>query len=364
MKRRVKTKKELKRYRDLRNWAITLTVLAAAWFLCSVLKRINTSDVYVPMIFVLAVLVISLLTDRYRYGVLASVVSVIGVNWAFTYPYRKLDFTIYGYPTTFITMLAVSIVISTLIMRVREQEKLRHETEQAELRADLLRAISHDLRTPLTSIIGSISTVTDGRESLSEEQKLSLLNDARKNAEWLIRMVENLLSITRISGAETPEIARSPELIEEIVGECVTKFRKRSPDVELKVRIPPEPVTVSVDAMLIEQVIMNLLDNAVHHAEGMTELNLDVSVRKKFAVVEVSDNGRGIDPVLLNDIFKGQLSAGAGQLVDGNKFRGIGLAVCKTIVNAHGGKISADNLPRGGAVFKFTLPLAEKGEIV
>lgn len=360
MKRYIKTKKELKLYRVMRNWVIALSVLCAAWFICSVLKQINTSDVYVPMIFVLAVLIISLLTDGYFYGVLASVVSVIGVNWAFTYPYRKLDFSIYGYPTTFITMLAVSIVISTLTTRVREQDKLRRETEQAELRANLLRAISHDLRTPLTSVIGSISTVIDGEGSLGTEQRLALLRDAKKDAEWLVRMVENLLSITRISGSEAANITRSPELMEEIIGECVTNFRKRCPDICLNVRIPDDPVCVNVDAMLIEQVIMNLLDNAVHHAEGMTELNIDVSVRRKNAVVEVSDNGKGLDPSILNDIFKGQLSGGNGQLVDGNKFRGIGLAVCRTIVNAHGGRISADNLPRGGAIFRFTLPLEDE----
>ena len=116
MKRYIKTKKELKLYRVMRNWVIALSVLCAAWFICSVLKQINTSDVYVPMIFVLAVLIISLLTDGYFYGVLASVVSVIGVNWAFTYPYWKLDFSIYGYPLTFMTMLAVGFMTAWAYM--------------------------------------------------------------------------------------------------------------------------------------------------------------------------------------------------------------------------------------------------------
>ena len=353
----VKTKKDIKLRRWHRNWLVTVLVLAAAWLLCLLLKSINSSDFYVPMIFVLAVLVISLLTEGYLYGVLASFASVIGVNWAFTYPYMKLDFSIYGYPTTFLTMLAVSVVISTLATRARAQEKLRHETEQAKLRADLLRAVSHDLRTPLTSIIGSISTVLDNGEVLGEQQKTALLSDAKQDAEWLVRMVENLLSITRISGSEDTNVSVSPELIEEIIGDCVIRFKKRYPEVELSVTVPEEPVLVMVDAMLIGQVITNLLDNAVLHARGMTELCLRVGTRRGFAVVEVSDNGCGIDPAILDLIFKGQIGGTGDRLVDGNRFRGIGLEVCKAIVTAHGGSISADNRQSGGAVFKFTLPL-------
>lgn len=345
--------------RDIKNLLITAVVLAAAWILCTLIKRINSSDVYVPMIFVLAVLIVSLLTDGYACGVIASVVSVIGVNWAFTYPYMKLDFSIYGYPTTFITMLAVSIVISTLATRAQEQEKLRHETEQAKLRANLLRAVSHDLRTPLTSIIGSISTVIDEHDNIPPEQQLTLLCDARQDAEWLVRMVENLLSITRISGTEDTHIAKSPEMLEEIIGECIANFRKRNPGATLDVSVPDQPVTVCVDAMLIEQVIMNLLDNAVYHAVGMSEISITVTTDSEYAYVDVADDGEGIDPAILEDIFKGQLGPSKSQPVDSDKFRGIGLAVCNAIISAHGGSITASNKREGGALFRFTLPLEE-----
>lgn len=350
------TKIEDSAARTFRNWLISLLVLSVVWLLCSTLKKLSSSDVYVPMIFVLAVLIISLLTDGYFYGVLASIVSVIGVNYAFTYPYMKLDFSIYGYPTTFITMLAVSLVISTLTTRVREQEKLRHETAQAQLRANLLRAISHDLRTPLTSIIGSIDTVITEDERLDGSARAELLSDAKKDAEWLVRMVENLLSITRISGAEETVIVKSPELIEEIIGECVSNFKKRHPDVNLKIHVPDEPLTVNVDAMLIEQVLMNLLDNAVYHGKSMTELCIDASAAGDSVVIAVSDNGVGLDPDIIPELFKGQLSPSKGHSFDSNKFRGIGLAVCNAIVTAHGGSITAANRPTGGAVFEFTIP--------
>ena len=355
MKLKKPTKARLSFKRLLRNWLILIASLGIACLVCAMLHKVADSDFYVSLIFVLAVTVISLLTDGYFYGIIASVLSVIGTNYAFTYPYMKLNFSIYDYPITFITMLAVSLVISTLTTSAKESERIRHEAQQAQLRSNLLRAVSHDLRTPLTSIIGSISTVIDEGEHLSLEEQRLLLGDAKADAEWLVRMVENLLSITRMSDKEQVCITRSPELVEEIIGECCANFKKRNPDIALDIRIPQEPVVVSVDALLIEQVLMNILDNSVHHGEKVTTIGINVEVVGKTAVVSVSDDGVGIDSEILPDLFKGQILPS-----DQNKFRGIGLAVCNAIIDAHGGSISADNLPKGGAVFKFTLPLEDE----
>lgn len=355
MKLKKPTKARLSFKRLLRNWLILIASLGIACLVCAMLHKVADSDFYVSLIFVLAVTVISLLTGGYFYGIIASVLSVIGTNYAFTYPYMKLNFSIYDYPITFITMLAVSLVISTLTTSAKESERIRHEAQQAQLRSNLLRAVSHDLRTPLTSIIGSISTVMDEGEHLSLEEQRLLLGDAKADAEWLVRMVENLLSITRMSDKEQVCITRSPELVEEIIGECCANFKKRNPDIALDIRIPQEPVVVSVDALLIEQVLMNILDNSVHHGEKVTTIGINVEVVGKTAVVSVSDDGVGIDSEILPDLFKGQLLPS-----DQNKFRGIGLAVCNAIIDAHGGSISADNLPKGGAVFKFTLPLEDE----
>ena len=349
-------------WRIVRNWLVLILVFVAAWVVCSSLGRVGTTDTFVPMIFILAVLIVSIVTDGYFYGILASVVSVIGVNYAFTFPYMKLNFSIYGYPITFLTMLTVSIVISTLTTRSREREKLRHEAAQSKLRADLLRAISHDLRTPLTSIIGSIDTVINEDEHISHNERIELLGDAKQDAEWLVRMVENLLSITRMSGTEQANIEKSPELVEEILGECIAGFKKHYPDVNLKVSIPDEPLMVSVDAMLIQQVITNLLDNAAKHAGGMTELHLDVTRDGDETRVSVSDNGEGLEPEIIPVIFRGQIDPESGRTFDSNRFRGIGLAACHAIVTAHGGTISAANRPGGGAVFSFTLPMEENEE--
>ena len=165
-------------------------------------------------------------TDGYFYGFLAAFVSVVFVNFAFTFPYLKLDFTIYGYPLTFMTMLAVGFATSTLTARLKAQEKLHMESEREKMRANLLRAISHDLRTPLTAISGSISTVLEGDEVLTKQQKNELLLDAKKDAEWLCRMVENLLSITRMNGADMGGITKNDEILEEVLSEAVAWLSK------------------------------------------------------------------------------------------------------------------------------------------
>ena len=126
---------------SLKGWLIFFSTLGVASAICAMLMRTTTSDVHVPLIFVLAVLIISLSTDGYFYGFLAAFVSVVFVNFAFTFPYLKLDFTIYGYPLTFMTMLAVGFATSTLTARLKAQEKLHMESEREKMRANLLRAI-------------------------------------------------------------------------------------------------------------------------------------------------------------------------------------------------------------------------------
>lgn len=140
-----------------RNTAVCIGILAAATGLCFLLRLLDDSDVYVALIFELAVVLVSRFTSGYFYGLLASVVGVIGVNYIFTYPYFAFNFTISGYPLTFLVMLAVSIVVSALTTQIKQQEKLRAEAEKEKMRGNLLRAVSHDIRTPLTSIVGGVN---------------------------------------------------------------------------------------------------------------------------------------------------------------------------------------------------------------
>ena len=349
---------------SMRGWSIFIVVMGLASLTCLALKTIASTDTHVPLVFVLAVLVTALMTEGYFYGFMASVLSVFAVNWAFTFPYMKLDFTIYGYPLTFLTMLAVGFAVSTLATRVKAQEKLKAETRQEKMRANLLRAVSHDLRTPLTSISGVLGVVLEDDNPLDEQQRKMLLSDAKKDAEWLCSMVENLLSITRMSGESGGKLNLESELLEEIIGETIARFRKRNSTVELAVSVPEEPVFAMMDAMLVEQVLYNLLENALIHGEKTDKISIVVETRNNMVEISVRDNGVGIKPELLPLLFDGGPALASMSANDDKRFMGIGLSVCSTIISAHGGSISANNLSEGGAEFVFSLPLAQQEEFV
>lgn len=340
---------------SLRDVLIFLGTMLLTALLCLVLQPLSVTDVHVPMIFVLAVLLISLSTSGYLFGFLASLLGVLGVNWAFTYPYYEVNFSITGYPLTFMTMLAVGFAVSTLTSRLKEQEQARIESEKEKLRANLLRAVSHDLRTPLTSIGGAISTVLDSPGISLDEQSRQLLLDARDDAEWLQRMVENLLSVTRFSDDPVSQIRKENELLEEVLGEVAAKFKKTRPDIALSVSVPGEPLFVPMDATLVEQLLLNLLYNAAQHGEKTRRIELRAEEEAGFARISVTDDGCGFEENQRRQLFSSP--APVNGRADSSRSMGIGLMVCRSIAEAHGGSIRAENLPDGGARVSFTLPL-------
>lgn len=344
-----------------RGWCVFAISMSAACALTLLMQKLISSDVYVPLVFVLCTLVISLVTDGYFYGILAAILSVFAVNWAFTYPYFKLDFSMYGYPLTFATMFAVGFAVSTLTARLKAQERIKAEIEKEKMRANLLRAVSHDLRTPLTTISGSIGAVLEDNGALGEQQRRELLFDAKSDAEWLCRMVENLLSITRMGDGDGT-IKKQPEMPEEVISETVVNFKKRNSNVDVTVTVPDTLFFVDMDAMLIEQVLLNLMDNAVLHGMTTSKIDIAVTVDKGYSVVTVADNGKGIDEHTLKHLFDGMLHISDTYKADNSRCMGIGLSVCRTIIQAHGGEISACNAPHGGAIFSFTLPIGDNYE--
>ena len=231
---------------------------------------------------------------------------------------------------------------STLTTRIKKQEQLRMESETEKMRANLLRAVSHDLRTPLTSIYGACSTVIDNYDSLGREQKIKLLSEACADAQWLNRMVENLLSVTRID-ADGVAIQKTPTVLEELVDTVLVRFQKLHPGVPVEVKLPDDFIVIPMDSMLIQQVLTNLLENAVLHAEGMTHLTLRVFTLGRRAVFEVIDNGCGIPKEQLKRLFSGTTLA-QDTSSSGKHGMGIGLSVCAAIIKAHGGEIKAADL--------------------
>ena len=315
----------------------------------------------IPMIFVLGVFLISWRTQGYFWGIAASLISVLAVNYAFTFPYYAFDLISPECLTSAIVMLVVAIITGTLTTQIKYQEKIKAEMDREWMRGNLLRAISHDLRTPLTSIYGASSTVIENFRSLNESQHLELLKDVQEDSLWLINMVENLLSVTRIDGKRV-SVTKTPTVLEELVDTVLVKFQKRCPGQQVQVDIPEEFVSIPMDAMLIEQVLINILENAVDHAKGMQNLKLQVSCEDGLAKFCVSDDGCGIAPERLNNLFTGYFDRQEAPVDGSRNNMGIGLSVCATIIKAHGSEIFAENRKTGGAAFYFYLEMEDNNE--
>ena len=346
--------------RAARDAALTAAILTAATGLCAALGRFTEGDDYVGFLFVLSVVCVSRWTEGYFWGIFSAFVGVICVNYVFTYPYWQFNFTMTGYPLTFLTLAAVAVMVSAMTTQIKKQERERLESAREAMRADLLRAMSHDIRTPLTSIVGNTAAVLEDDGALSTEQKRKLLRDVNEDAQWLIRMVENILSITRIRGEGV--LATEAEVAEEVAGAAARKFARRFPDARVSVEAPDEVLLAPMDATLIEQVILNLLENAVIHG-GATELSLRVARDGSCVRFTVEDNGRGIARDKLPALFDAALPDTPRGGADGKRNMGIGLSVCRTIVQAHGGAMAAENAESGGGRVCFTLPLSEQEEL-
>lgn len=354
--------KKIKRYISL-SVKDTLIFFLSLFFgsvVCLLLQKISTSDVHVPIIFVLVVLVVSLLTEGYFYGILSAIVSVFAVNWAFTTPYMELNFTAYGYPLTFITLLAVGIACSTLTTRTREQQELKTAAAYEKARANLLRSVSHDLRTPLTSISGSLNAIISSWECMPESERIDLLKNARDDSLWLCQMMENLLSITRMSESGKEHLHKTEEALEEVLSDASHTFHKNHPNIKVSISVPDEVQFIPMDPILVKQVLLNIMNNASVHGKTTNNISICAKDLTDFVHVSICDDGDGIDSRVLEHLFSDHMLLDGLKGSDSNRFMGIGLTVCKTIIEAHGGKIYARNLPDRGAEFVFTL---SKGDL-
>ena len=177
--------------------------------------------------------------------------------------------------------------------------------EKEAMRANLLRAISHDLRTPLTTIIGSSTTYLEQEADLTDTDKRRLVGNIEEDAQWLLNMVENLLSVTRIQDDKgVASVAKSEEPLEEVISEAVQRFKKRFPNMEIRISMPEAFIMVPMDPILIEQVINNLLENAFFHS-GNHMIDLCVQTSPSFVSITLRDYGTGIPPDILRSLFDG-----------------------------------------------------------
>lgn len=342
----------------LKEILFAVITLVVAFTVNMLIKKTFGIDSLIPMIFVLGIFLISLKTNGYVIGIVSSVVSVFAVNYAFTFPYYAFDLISPECVVSVIVMLIIAIMTSTLTTQIKVHQKAYAESEKEKMRANLLRGISHDLRTPLTSICGSTSAIIENYDMLDKEQQIKLLSEIREDSKWLNRMVENLLSVTRIN-SEKVRVIKTPTVLEELIDAVILKFHKHCPDQNVKVTIPDDFISIPMDALLIEQVIINILENAVFHAKGMTEIHLNVTTKDNLAIFEISDNGCGIPKDRLEHLFSGYLERMDVSADSSRNNMGIGLSVCASIIKAHGSVISAENLKNGGALFRFALEMEE-----
>ena len=362
----------------LKSTAVILFFLSAAFVASTILLRHTGEENNSALVFTLAVACISLLSPGYVPGILASVLSAVAINVFFMYPYARFNLTLTGYPVAFISFVCIACIVSTLTSRVKlqatearrreqhtrqlfeqnqalieEKRKIELEAAREAIRGNILRAVSHDLRTPLTAISGAASVLLENAEARSE-QDVYLMRDIRENADWLTAMVENLLSVTRIQQIDT-HLNKTPEVLEEVAGDALLKIRRRFPDCNIALVLPDELLIAPMEPTLITQVIMNLLENAIRHSGDREHITLTLSRQDNRAVITVSDRGRGIPKDILQDILQGrQLPVGD---TDTTRGMGIGLSACHSIIKAHGGSFTARNRTGAGAQFQFELPL-------
>lgn len=499
----------------VKNSTITLLLLLLFTILASAFHSLANNTTNTAILYILYVVIVARLTSGYFFGIVASIFGVLGVNYLFTYPYLKLDFTITGYPIAFLGMLTTSVIISTLTTHIKEEarsteqrnaalrklnevskqlisaesydeiiqlvlrassnlthgsavfynkdplealpiyEQLLHASdihiitsdterqnghtayttgqmilptytsekeiqcthlpiissnmtwgilvlydsddsykdpvirsfiglllpqialaferqelsaahhelsiisEKEKTRANLLRAVSHDLRTPLTSMIGASNTYLENSETLSTTEKIQLISHIKEDANWLLHMVENLLSVTRIQ-QDTAKVKKTYEPLEEVLAESISLVKKRIPTAQIQVYAPTDFVLVPMDPTLIEQVIINLLENAIKHSQTTEPIILKAECYTKgnkpsYVEVQVIDHGVGIDRNILPSIFNG-VNTPSDESSDTSKGMRIGLSICQTIIKAHNGQITAENSEHG-AIFTFRLPL-------
>lgn len=235
------------------------------------------------------------------------------------------------------------------------EEENRIKIERENLRSNLLRSISHDLRTPLTGIAGGSGFLLESMQELDEDTVRSVLRDIYSDALWLSGLVENLLNMTRIQDGRLV-VSKKKEVVDDVVAEAMDKVAKRSGKHTLAVQRPSEVLLVPMDAQLIIQVLINILDNAFRHTPVGSNVQISYDTNADNLLLEISDNGGGIKAERLSQVFEPFFTT-LNKSADKQRGMGLGLNICKSIIEAHGGKITAYNNENGGATFRIELPL-------
>ena len=336
-------------------------ILIAATLVGLLFSGLKIPEANIIAVYILGVLIISIITSSWMYSFLASVISVLAFNFLFTIPRFTLRAYDPSYPVTFGIMFLVALITGSLASRMkeyaRESAQAAMQIEKEQLRADLLRSISHDLRTPLTSISGNASNLLSNENEFSQETRMQIYGDIYDDSMWLIKLVENLLSVTRIEDGRM-DLRMSAELMDEVIAEAMRHTDRNRDGRKIEVSSDEEFILGKMDARLIVQVVINLVDNAVKYTPEGAQIRIHTGKKDGMVVVSVSDTGPGIPDEQKSKVFD-MFYTGTNRAADGRRSLGLGLGLCRSIIRAHGGEIwVSDNKPQG-AVFTFTLPAEE-----
>lgn len=238
-----------------------------------------------------------------------------------------------------------------------EQENIRVAMEREQQRSMLLRSVAHDLRSPLTALYGTGSLLADRYDSLSDRERREMAVNMSEEILWLINLVENILNMTRINENRLV-LHKRREALDDLVSEAAQHTKRLMEGRRFTVQLPEEVVILPTDGKLIVQTIINLLENAVKHTPESAEVCLSASAKDGMVSISVADTGSGVPDAMKEKIFD-RFVMGRSGVADGKRGLGLGLAICRAIVEAHGGKIWVeDNVPHG-ARFVFTIPMEE-----
>lgn len=336
-------------------------ILIAATLVGLLFSGLKIPEANIIAVYILGVLIISIITSSWMYSFLASVISVLAFNFLFTIPRFTLRAYDPSYPVTFGIMFLVALITGSLASRMkeyaRESAQAAMQIEKEQLRADLLRSISYDLRTPLTSISGNASNLLSNENEFSQETRMQIYGDIYDDSMWLIKLVENLLSVTRIEDGRM-DLRMSAELMDEVIAEAMRHTDRNRDGRKIEVSSDEEFILGKMDARLIVQVVINLVDNAVKYTPEGAQIRIHTGKKDGMVVVSVSDTGPGIPDEQKSKVFD-MFYTGTNRAADGRRSLGLGLGLCRSIIRAHGGEIwVSDNKPQG-AVFTFTLPAEE-----
>lgn len=357
----------MKLFTEATGYLVSIILVAGATLVCEFIRPYLVPTNMV-MVYQLAV-VIAAVKLGLRPAIATSFIGVLAFDFFFVPPRLTFSVNDKEYLVTFFGFIIIGVIISTLVDKVRkqseEQIRLSRQAEQArilqaqeKLERALLNSISHDLRTPLVSIKGALSALKDNGEQLSNYARQDLMETAFDETERLNRFVGNLLDMTRIESGGI-RIKIEPCEVEELIGCALDAMESRLGKREVMVELPAGLSLVPLDMVLMNQVLVNLLDNANKHASEGSPIEIKVSEMENWSIIQVSDHGPGVPDPELTRIFDKFYHIAVPERAGGT---GLGLSICKGFVEAHGGSISAKNRDSGGLTIEIKLPLNVRNE--